>query len=146
MISSSFIPQYSVIPPSPLTLMIGLAASRGNLKQDVLQMATKSPMPPTTSRVQQTLGGKTISTCVPQVHPQHGMSFALHSVSITSRRVLWTVNVRNFAPSPKAEGLLTSIAVSSTGWLVMQLKRSPLTLRSKRGSEEDSILSSAMIL
>src|SRR3954469_17673481 len=89
MTSSSFIPQYSVIPPSPLTLMIGLAASRGNLKQDVLQMATKSPMPPTTSRVQQDLGGKTISTCVPQVHPQHGMSSAQHFVSITSPRVLW---------------------------------------------------------
>src|ERR1043165_447853 len=144
MTSSSFIPQYSVIPPSPLTPMIGFAASRESFKQDILQMATKSPMPPTTSRVQQTLGGKTISTCVPKVHSQHGMSSALHSVSITFRRVLWTVNVRNFATSHEAEGLLTSIAVSSTGWLVMQLKRSPPTPRSKKGSDVDSILSYAV--
>src|ERR1043165_8915275 len=144
MISSSFIPQYSVIPPSPLTPMIGFAASRESFKQDMLQTATNSPMPPTTLRVQQALGGRIISTCVPKVHPQHGMSSALHSVSITSPRVLWTVNVRSFATSLKEEGLLMSTVVSSTGWLVMQLKRSPPTPRSKRGFDVDSILSYAV--
>src|ERR1043165_325001 len=114
MTSSSFIHQYSAIPLSPLTPMTGFAASRENSILDMLQMATKSTMPPTTLRVQQALGGRTISTCVPQVPPLHGMSSALHSVSITSPRVLWTVNLRNFATSLKAEVLLMSSAVNSS--------------------------------
>src|SRR3954464_2367125 len=101
-------------------------------------------MPPTTLRVQQALGGKTISTCVPQIHPQHGTSSALHSVSITFRRVLWTANVRSSATSHREEGLLMSTAVSSTGWLVTQLRRSPPTPRRRKGFIEDSILSSAV--
>src|SRR3954462_13035800 len=122
------------------------AASRGNFKQDMLRLVTESTMPLTTSRVQPTLGGRTISTCVPKGRPLHGMSSAPHSVSTTSPRVLWTVNVRSSATTPKVEGLLTSTAVSSTGWPVTQLKRSPPTPRSRKGSVGDFTLGSAVSL
>src|SRR3954469_9914416 len=101
-------------------------------------------MPHTTLREQQALGGRITSTCVPQVHPPHGTSSALRSVSTTFPRVLWTANVRSFATSRKVEGLLTSIAVSSTGWPVMHLRRSPPTPRSRKGSAEDSTLGSSV--
>src|SRR4051812_16898758 len=38
-------------------------------------------------REQQALGGRITSTCVPKVHPRHGTSFALRSVSTTYPRV-----------------------------------------------------------
>ena len=41
-------------------LMAGFAASRGSSRQAMLQMATKSTMPPTTLRVQLVLGGRII--------------------------------------------------------------------------------------
>src|SRR3954470_12585521 len=103
-------------------------------------------MPPTTLKEQQALGGKITSTCVPKVHPRHGTSYALRSVSTTFRKVLWTANVRSSATSPKEEGQLTSTAVSSTGWPVMHLRRSPPTPRSRKGSAEDSTLGSAVSL
>src|ERR1043165_5997258 len=103
-------------------------------------------MPPTTLRVQQALGGKTTSTCVPQVHPLHGTSSVLRSMSITFQRVLWTANVRSSATSHKEEGLLTSTAMSSTGWPITQLKRSPPTPRSRKASVGDSTLGCAMSL
>src|SRR3954471_20405844 len=103
-------------------------------------------MPPTTLREQQALGGRITSTCVPQVHPPLGTSFALRSESTTFPRVLWNVNVRSSATSCKVEGLLTSTAVSSTGWTVMHLKRSPPTPRSRKGSAEDSTLGSVVSL
>src|SRR3954469_14648391 len=133
MTSFTFVPRSSATPLSPLTPMTGFAASRGNFKQDMLRLVTESAMPLTTSRVQPTLGGRTISTCVPKVRPLHGMSSAPHSVNTTSPRVLWTINVRSSATSPKVEGLLTSTAVSSTGWPVTQPKRSPPTPRSRKG-------------
>src|ERR1041385_2714917 len=53
-------------------------------------------------------------------------------------------SVRSSATSPKVEGLLTSLVVSSTDLLVMLLKKSPPTQRSKRGSVVDSILDSVV--
>src|SRR3954462_2211768 len=143
---NDFIPRFSATPLSPLTPMTGFAASRGNSRQDMLRMVTGSTMPLTTSRVQPTLGGRIFSTCVPQVRQLHGMSSAPHSVSTTSPRVLWTANVRSSATSRKVEGLLTSTAVSSTGWPVMQLKRSPPTPRSRKGSVVDFTPGSAVSL
>src|SRR3954468_16049560 len=53
---NDFIPRFSVTPLSPLTPMTGSAASKGSSKQDVLQLVTRSAMPPITLKVQLALG------------------------------------------------------------------------------------------
>src|ERR1043165_1396938 len=57
---NDFIPRFSATPPSPSTPMTGSAALRGSSRQDMLQMATRSTMSPTTLRVQLVLGGRII--------------------------------------------------------------------------------------
>ena len=72
-----------------------------------------------------------------------GLSSARLSVNITFRRVSWTVNVKNFAVSPKADFLWMSIAGSLVISPDMQLRKCLLMPRSKQGSVRALVLSFA---
>jgi len=81
--------------------------------------------------------------CAQQAMSLLGLNSARLSMNITFRRVSWTVNVRNFAVSLRADSLWMLTAGSSVTSHDMQLRKFLLMPRSKQGSVRDLVLSFA---
>ena len=81
--------------------------------------------------------------CAQRAMSQLGLNSARLSVNITFRRVSWTVNVRNFAVSLRADFLWMLTAGSLVISHDMQLRKCLLVPRSKQGSVRALVLSFA---